>query len=120
MGKFIGTLLFLVGLSLLTLALFISPLLLPQTTGQVIWRSALGFFLCVAGYVMASYSGAEGLLKFFAFLLGMLGLGLLTFGLFPSLFGHPLYPGAGNTVRWIVGVLFCISAWGLWELGRIE
>jgi hypothetical protein len=80
----------------------------------------LGFLLCVVGYVMASYSGAEGLLKFFAFLLGLLGVGLLIFGIFPPLFRVPLYPGAGSTVRWIVGLLFCIGAWGLWELGRLE
>ncbi len=40
MGKFIGALLFLVGLGLLTLALFVPPLLFPQTTGQVVWRSS--------------------------------------------------------------------------------
>ncbi|MGQ9595555.1 MAG: hypothetical protein ACUVXH_13640 [Anaerolineae bacterium] len=119
MGKLIGTLLFLTGLALLVFGLYVPPVLLPQSTWQVVWHSGLGFFLCVIGYVMASYSGAEGLLKFFSSLLMLLGFGLILLGIFPTLLGVPLYPGAGNTVRWLLGVFFCLGAWGLGELGNL-
>ena len=117
MGKFVGLLVFLIGLGLLTLSLCIPPILLPQSAWTVIWRAGLGFVLCVAGYVMASYSGADLLLKFMAVFVALLGITLLILGLFPALFGVPLYPGGGNTWRVIVGVLFCVGGYVLYELG---
>ena len=120
MGKLLGLLVFLIGLGLLAFSLCMPPILLPQSAWTVIWRAGLGFLLCVAGYVMASYSGADLLLKMMAVLLALLGVGLLILGLFPALFGVPLYSGAGNTWRVIVGALFCAGGYVLHELGGME
>jgi hypothetical protein len=118
MGKLLGVLLFLIGLGLLTLALCVPPVLLSQSTWTVIWRAGLGFVLCVAGYLMADYAGGNTSLKFMAFLLALLGLGLLALAIFPPLFSVSLYGRGGNTWRIVLGVILCIGGYGLWELGN--
>jgi hypothetical protein len=111
MGKFVGFMLFLLGLALLGFGLAMPGVLFPQTFGAVLWKVVLGLLLTVGGYLMAEYSGGGGALSaFMAVLLALLGLTLLAVAVLPALFGVPLFTTGAIIFRVALGLLFCVLA----------
>lgn len=111
MGKFIGFMLFLLGLALLGFGLGVPGILFPQTFGAVLWKVLLGLLLLVGGYLMAEYSGGGGTLSaFMRGLLALLGLTLLGVAVLPTLFGLPLFSTGGIIFRVVLGLLLCVVA----------
>jgi hypothetical protein len=116
MGKLIGFVLFLIGLTLLFVGLGLPALVLPQSVGAIVWKVILGLVLLVAGFAMVVYSGGERLGKFMAGLLGLSGLGMLAEALLPTIFGFPLFGSGGIILRVVLGIIFCALAYLASEL----
>lgn len=111
MGKFIGFMLFLLGLALLGFGLAVPGILFPQVFGAILWKVLLGIVLIVLGYLMAEYSGGGGALSaFMGGLLALLGLALLAVAVLPALFGVPFFSAGGIIFRVVLGLLFCVLA----------